>query len=170
MIAGFVLTGMMGAGKSCVGKLLAGRVGLPFYDLDETIVESEGASIREIILGRGEDAFRRLESLHLRNLCDSASGILAVGGGTGLDPGNRALLNGWGPVFYLRAAPAVLAARLRRSGREERPLLIGSDPAEILREILKRRSSIYEEADWIIDTDDLSADEVAVAIEDRLSE
>ncbi len=167
---GIALTGMMGAGKSIVGRLLARELSRPFLDMDEEIERREGATIADIFRERGEVSFRALESTLLRETCGSFDGVLATGGGVVLSSANRALLSRWGTVVYLKADATVLAGRLGGDGRSVRPLLAkGVSLDGILKEMLSRRDVFYSEAEWIIDTSALSPREVCGRIVESLS-
>lgn len=158
------LTGMMGSGKSAVGRILAVRLGVPFVDLDETIEAGEGRSIAEIFEGDGEEAFRAIESAHLAGACVRPRAVISTGGGVVLRAENRAALRRWGIVVYLRAAASTLAARLSGTERARRPLLAGADAEERLLALLASRRPFYEEADLVVDTDGLTPEEVAALI------
>ncbi|MBN1826288.1 MAG: shikimate kinase [Candidatus Eisenbacteria bacterium] len=158
------LVGMMGAGKSTAGPLLAVRLGVPFFDLDRRIAEECGRSVTAIIRDDGEERFREREASLLAELLRRPAGVIAAGGGAVLGEENRRALRDWGRVVYLRAAPETLAARLTLAGITERPLLDGGAPLEALRKILETRAPLYEEADRIIDTDRLTPEETAAAV------
>lgn len=161
------LTGMMGAGKSSLGRLLSALLGSAFLDLDQRIVEVDGRDIEAIFSEEGEDYFRLLESRLLAKACESFDGVLATGGGAAHSSENRRILKEWGRVIYLRATPGVLAQRLKaESGR---PLLSGGEPIEErLAKLLRARSAGYEEAEIVIDTDHLTEKEVVSAILEAL--
>ena len=149
-----LLVGMMGAGKTTVGRLLAERLRWPYADSDERVEEATGLTVPELFAERGEAAFRAAESAALHEVVrDPSQQVVSVAGGAVLDPANRALLQRSGTVVWLRAAPGTLGARVG-DGRG-RPLL-GGDPPEALARLDRVRRPLYEEvADVVIDVDDL---------------
>ncbi|MFQ5416278.1 MAG: shikimate kinase [Myxococcota bacterium] len=158
------LVGMMGAGKSKVGRALAERLGLPFADTDADVVARSGRSIADLFSAEGEAAFRALE----REAIEARAGeqaVVSLGGGAIAQPGTAALLRRTGTLVYLRATPATLLDRLGDcSGR---PLLAGLTPeerAEHLVELLRERSPYYEKADVVVDVDGRSAEENTRAV------
>ncbi len=161
-----LLVGMMGAGKSTVARLVAGRLDRPWVDTDSAVERLAGSSVSEIFAARGEAAFRALEARVLAEvLARPDPAVVSVGGGAVLDPVGRAELRRGGTVVWLRARPATL---LRRVGRNaSRPLLAGdpAGPAAALGRIEAERRVLYEEvATAVIDVDDLGADAVAARV------
>lgn len=159
-----VLVGMMGAGKSTVGRLVADRLGWRFVDVDEVVERDAGATIPELFATRGEAWFRAAETAALAAvLSDSADAVVSVGGGAVVAAENRRVLRQAGSVVWLRARPATLARRIGTA--PTRPLLHGADAEARLAELSAARDAHYEEvADVVIDVDDLSADEVATRV------
>ncbi|MCS7301525.1 MAG: 3-dehydroquinate synthase [Fimbriimonadales bacterium] len=153
------LVGMMGSGKSVVGRRVAERLALPYYDLDALIEQQVGASVAQIFERGGETAFRAYEQAALRRVADAPAGVVATGGGAVLSEANRALMRRTGWVVYLKAAPDVLWRRLRHTAN--RPLLQTPAPRDTLEQILQTRAPLYEEADWIVETDALTPEQVA---------
>jgi len=155
-----VLVGMMGAGKSSVGKLLADRLELPFFDVDSWIEDEEGLSISKLFETRGEAAFRNLEANVLASfLANPVASVLSVGGGAVTEPRNRTAMNHHGRVVWLRANDATLATRLGDGA--DRPLLAGRDTATELARLSTERTPMYTEvADVIVDVDDLRLEDV----------
>lgn len=148
-----VLVGLMGAGKSAVGKRLAARLGLPFIDADTEIERAAGRTIEEIFAIEGEAAFRRGErKVMARLLVETPVHILATGGGAFMDPETRALIKERGVSVWLKADLDILVARTSR--RNHRPLLRQGDPSEILRELIRRRYPTYAEADLTVESDE----------------
>jgi shikimate kinase len=149
-----VLVGMMGAGKTTVGRELARRLGWRFADSDAMVEASTGSTVVELFATRGEAAFRSEESRVLAEaLADGPPAVVSAAGGVVLDPANRTLLASSGAVVWLRADPATLAARVGPG--EGRPLL-GDDPATALAELDAVRRPLYGEvADVIVDVDEL---------------
>jgi len=158
-----LLVGMMGAGKSTVGGLVARRLGWAFVDSDALVEEETGTTVAALFAERGEASFRRTESAVLRRVLDSeVPVVVSMGGGAVLDPANRALLRGSGTVVWLRAEPATLASRVGRGAG--RPLL-GRHPASALEHLDAARRPLYlEVADRVVDVDGLTPEEVAEAV------
>jgi shikimate kinase/3-dehydroquinate synthase len=156
------LIGNMGSGKTTVGRLVAQRLGAPFYDLDQRIEQATGQTIAKLFAQQGEEAFRQLERKALAETLLLPDGIVATGGGVVLDERNRKAMRLLGWVVYLRAAPETLWQRLQHA--TDRPLLRAESPYETLQAIAQAREPLYQEADWVIETDALSPEEVAEAI------
>jgi shikimate kinase/3-dehydroquinate synthase len=156
------LIGNMGSGKTTVGKRVAERLGLPFYDLDQRIEQATGLTIAELFAQQGEARFRDLESRALAEIACLPQGVVATGGGVVLRETNRVLMRRTGWVIYLRASPDTLWRRLKHA--TDRPLLRTESPYETLRAIVQAREPLYQEADWVIDTDARTPEEVAEAI------
>lgn len=163
-----VLVGLMGSGKTTVGRIVADRRGWEFLDSDEVIEASTGRTVREIWLDDGEPAFRRLETAALRvALDDPDNSVIAAAGGVVLSEENRAALNGADAlVVWLTADTSVLAARASRG--DHRPLL-DEDPEGALRAMAAAREPLYREvADVAIDVGERTPDEIADEIEKQL--
>ena len=138
------LVGLMGAGKTTVGRQLAKRLGRPFYDSDHEIVERTGVPIPTIFEIEGEEGFRRRESQAIEELTASTDIVLATGGGVVLNPENRARLHNTGWVVYLNVPPTLLFERTRHD--RNRPLLRVPDPLAKLEELHRQRDPLYREA------------------------
>ncbi|GAB3657304.1 shikimate kinase [Ramlibacter alkalitolerans] len=138
------LVGMPGSGKTTVGRQLARRLMLPFFDSDHVIEERLGCSIRDYFAHQGEAAFRDLEQQVLAELANGPEAVLATGGGAVLREANRACLRAAGPVLYLRSSPEELYRRLRHD--TSRPLLQVADPLAKLRELYEQRDPLYQQA------------------------
>lgn len=151
-----VLVGLMGAGKTKVGRRLAARLGLPFFDSDIEIEEAAGETIEEIFRYRGESVFREGERRVIARLLAQPTHILATGGGAFMDPGTREAIRRRGVSVWLRADLDVLLARVAR--RANRPLLKERDPRAVMAELIERRSPIYAEADLAIDSSESTAE------------
>ena len=164
-----LLVGMMGSGKTTVGRLLAARLGLPFLDSDAEVVRSTGRTVKEIFETDGEAAFRAEERRVLAEaVCSPEPTVVAVAGGAVLDPRNRALLrDDAGSVVWLRAGPATLA---RRVGHGRGRPLLRDDPRGTLTRLAAERAPLYAEvADVVVDVDRAApvavADAVLAAVE-----
>lgn len=136
-----VLVGLMGAGKSTVGRRLAARLGLPFVDADAEIETAAGMSIADIFDRFGEPYFRDGERRVIARLMDGERRVIATGGGAFVDAETRAAILDTGYAVWLDAAPAVLAERVAR--RDTRPLLRGGDPRAVLEELARARNPFY---------------------------
>ncbi|HTI01184.1 MAG TPA: 3-dehydroquinate synthase [Acidisoma sp.] len=154
-----VLVGIMGAGKTAVGKRLAGNLGLPFVDTDHEVEAAAGFSVSEIFERFGEAAFRDVERRVIRRLLDGPRVVLATGGGAFMDAETRGVIRGRGLSIWIRAPLALLLKRV--AGRTHRPLLMSGDPGTILQGLMKLRHPIYAEADIVIDSRDESVDSMA---------
>jgi shikimate kinase len=145
-----VLVGLMGAGKTNIGRRLAARLGLAFHDSDSEIEAAAGESIEEMFRNRGEAAFREGERRVIARMLADSVHVLATGGGAFVDPTTRALIARRGVSVWLRADLEILLARVLR--RNNRPLLKAWDPRAILAELIERRYPIYGEADLVVDS------------------
>jgi shikimate kinase len=145
-----VLVGMMGAGKTAVGRRLAKALGWPFRDADAAIEAAAGTSIANIFAEIGEPAFRVKERQVVARLLNGERMVLALGGGAFIDPQTRALVHAKALSIWLRADLEILARRTGRPGK--RPLLAQGDPRTVLADLLAQRSPIYGQADVIIDS------------------
>lgn len=146
-----VLVGMPGAGKSSVGRQLARRLNVAFWDSDAVIEQRIGCTIREFFDQQGEAAFRDLEAEVIRELCTGEDCVLATGGGSVLRPENRAVLHANGTVMYLRASPDQLYRRLKNDTK--RPLLQVADPLQALKDLYAVRDPLYREtAHFVMET------------------
>lgn len=151
----------MGVGKTTVGRLLASRTALPFWDTDQAVVEMAGQSIADIFATDGEPRFRELETRAIFNL--KLPAVVALGGGSLGAPENYARVKKSGRLVYLRAKLPTLSARLENSA-ESRPLILGlsaSERAQKIAWLFETRQAIYQMAEFKIDTD--GKDPAAVA-------
>ena len=144
------LVGLMGVGKSSIGRRLAAALGMPFRDADVEIEAAAGASISEIFAKFGEAAFRDGERRVIARLLDGPPHVLATGGGAFNDPETRRLIREKAVSVWLKADLEVLAARVRK--RDTRPLLIGKDPMEVLSAQARDRYPAFAEADITVET------------------
>ena len=147
-----VLVGLMGAGKTNIGKRLATRLRLPFVDADHEIEAAAGETIEEIFENRGEAVFREGERRIIARLLEGSPCVLATGGGAFMDPQTRAAIRERGISVWLRAELDLLVARVAR--RANRPLLKRGDAREILGALMEKRHPIYAEADLVVDSID----------------
>lgn len=171
-----VLVGMMGSGKTEVGRRCAERLALPFLDTDDLVEATDGRAVREIFALEGETAFRAMERAAVQDAAASpAPAVISCGGGAVLDPANRRALRKKGFVVWLRASPGELARRVEAVGLTERPLLSsvaasggasGSASGNQLADTIQRLAAIREEAygaaaHVAVETEGCSPDEVA---------
>ena len=129
-----VLVGLMGAGKTSVGKRLAARLGRPFVDADAEVEAAAGGSVAEIFARLGEAAFRDGERRVMARLLDGQPSVLAAGGGAFIDPATRALVAAKGISLWLRADLEILVRRTQ--GRDHRPLLNAGNPKDVLKKMI----------------------------------
>ncbi len=153
------LIGMMGTGKSTVGRLAAQRIGIGFFDTDDIVEARVGETISEIWERSGEPEFRELESDAIREIVAAGNALGATGGGAVLSAPNRSLMTSSGRVVWLKASPDV--ALLRMPEFADRPLLSGVSGPHSYSEILDTRQPQYASiADHVVDTDEKDLDEV----------
>jgi len=151
-----VLVGLMGAGKSKIGRRLAARLNLPFFDSDHEIEVAAGESIEEIFANRGERVFRDGERRVIARLLAQPVHVLATGGGAFMDEATRHVIERRGVSLWLRAELDVLVSRVSR--RSNRPLLKSGDPRAILGELIENRYPVYAEANVVIDSGEGSSE------------
>jgi shikimate kinase len=157
-----VLVGLMGAGKTTIGRRLAKRLGLPFLDSDEEIERAADHKIADIFDRFGEASFRDGERRVLRRLVGGPPKVIATGGGAFMDAQTRALVLDKAIAVWLRAEAETLAERAARRGR--RPLLRDGDPAEVLRALAEVRDPVYAEAQVHVVSEGVSHDEAVEKI------
>jgi shikimate kinase len=145
-----VLVGLMGAGKSKIGRRLAARLNLPFFDSDHEIEMAADESIEEIFANRGEQVFRDGERRVIARLLDQPVHVLATGGGAFMDEVTRRVIERRGVSVWLRADLDVLVLRVSR--RNNRPLLKVGDTRTVLAELIERRYPVYGEANVIVES------------------
>jgi len=163
------LVGMMGAGKSSVGRRLAAKLGVPFHDADAEIEEAAGCSISEIFDRYGEAAFRDGERKIVARLLSQPPHVLATGGGAFIDPETRAKIRDMAISVWIKVPVDVLLARVGR--RDSRPLLRDRDPREVMEKLLETREPIYGEADLIVESENgphgAMVDKIVEALKER---
>lgn len=168
-VKSIVLVGMMGAGKSSVGRALERRTGLTRLDTDEMVAARFGMPISEIFEKHGEEKFRDAETQTLRNLAPDRAAIIVTGGGIILRSENVDLLKRLGAIVWLNGDETTLFERASR--RNTRPLLQKDDPRAIFSELLRKRAPIYKTAaDFEINTSNLTHDQVAETILIKMEE
>jgi shikimate kinase len=149
-MANIILTGFMGTGKTSVGKRLASKTGLAFCDIDSSIVELTGKSIKEIFATEGEAKFREIETSVIRSTLKNDNQVISTGGGAVISDVNRGLFRSTGFIVNLTAQTDVLMERLQYD--DERPLLLCENIRETISKMLCDRESYYADADIRIDT------------------
>jgi shikimate kinase len=162
-----VLIGMMGVGKSSIGRRLGARLGIPFIDADAEIESAAGMSIPDIFARHGEAAFRSGEARVIARLLNGGPQVLATGGGAVMDPATRALIQQRGVSIWLSAEFELLLRRISKR-KAERPMLQTADPAATLRELLAAREPVYAQADLTVQSRDVPHDAVVAEIVERL--
>jgi shikimate kinase len=149
-----VLVGLMGAGKTTVGRRLAEKLGLAFVDADHEIELAAGQTIPEIFTQYGEDYFREGERKVIARLLENGAQVLATGGGAYMNAETREAVRRHGIAIWLRADFDLLMRRVRR--RSNRPLLQNDDPEAVMRNLIAERYPIYAEADLTVDSRDVA--------------
>ena len=163
-----VLVGMMGSGKTAVGKALAARLSVPFLDSDAEIEKAANMTISEIFHRDGEEFFRARESEVIDRLLDTQRGILSTGGGAFLSERNRRMMSEKGVSVWLNADLDLLWSRVK--GNNTRPLLRTAHPYETLRELFEARAPIYRQADLSVAADPgYAIDDMAAQVEAALA-
>lgn len=160
------LVGLMGVGKSTVGRKLAESVGAAFVDSDEEIEKAAGLSVQEIFDRLGEPEFRRGERRVIERLLNGPPIVLATGGGAYMDPETRALMKQKATTVWLRADLDVIWKRVSR--RDTRPLLKRENPKQALADLNAARAPVYAEADIVIDSNDGPSGDALKAIREKL--
>jgi shikimate kinase len=185
--ANIALTGFMAAGKTVVGRRLARSLGWSFVDLDAVIEAKEGRAVRDIFSGRysggdetdavirgvlaeevlgGEHYFRELEKAALGQVLNGSEQVIALGGGAVVDPDNLRLLKERSLLIWLKVSPQTVLGRTGET--DDRPLLQGPDRLKRIEELSAERESIYAEADFTLDTDELTVDQVVQRIQQQI--
>ncbi len=160
------LVGLMGVGKTTVGRRLAAALRLPFLDADHEIETAAGLTVSEIFERYGEPAFRDGERKVIARLLDGQRCVLATGGGAFMDPATRAKMKATALTVWLRADLDLLMARV--SKKATRPLLKADDPRAVMERLMAARYPVYAEADLTVDSRDGPHDRVVKAVLDAL--
>ncbi len=162
-----VMIGLMGCGKSAVGRRLATKLGLPFVDADEEIEKAAGQSIEDIFVEHGEAYFRDGECKVIARLLRSGPQVLATGGGAFMSEATRQAIAENGVSVWLKADLPVLMRRVAK--RDNRPLLKTGDPEAVMRELMDTRYPVYANADVTVESRDVPHDTIVGDILDRLA-
>jgi len=162
-----VLIGLMGAGKTAVGRRLASRLDLPFVDADSEIEAAAGETISEIFAEYGEDYFRQGERKVIARLLKGGPQVLATGGGAYMDAATRANIKARGVSIWLKADLKVLLKRVGR--RDNRPLLAKGDPGTVMKKLMDLRYPVYAEAEVIVESRDVPHDAMVGNVIDALA-
>ena len=162
-----VLIGLMGAGKTAVGRRLANRLDLTFTDADSEIELAAGQTVSEIFAEHGEPYFRQGESRVIARLLQGGPQVLATGGGAYMDARTRANIKARGISIWLKAELPVLLHRVRRRGN--RPLLASGDADKVMRELMEKRYPVYAEADITVESRELPHDVIVAEVAEALS-
>lgn len=162
-----VLVGLMGAGKTTIGRRLARQMELPFVDADAEIEKAAGQTVAEIFETYGEDHFREGERKVITRLLQNGPQILATGGGAFMNEEIRSEIARHGISIWLKADHALLTKRLGK--RSIRPLLKAGDPDKIIGELIKKRYPVYEQADFVVKSRDVPHDTIVFDILGALS-
>jgi shikimate kinase len=165
-----VLVGMMGAGKSSIGRRLAARLEIPFVDADAEIERAAGMTISDIFAKHGETSFRSGEARVIARLLDAGPQVLATGGGAFMNAETRVLIGQKGISIWLKADFDILMRRIRR--RNDRPLLNTENPADTLQRLIEERYPVYQLADVTVHSRDVPhdtiVDEILSAVAQRI--
>jgi shikimate kinase len=163
-----VMVGLMGCGKSAVGRRLATRLGLPFVDADEEIEKAAGKTIEDIFAEHGEPYFRDGERKVLARLLRSGPQVLATGGGAFMNSESREAIAQVGVSIWLKADLALLVRRVAK--RNNRPLLKNGDPEVVLQTLIDTRYPLYAEANITVESRDVPHEVIVAEIIERLGE
>ena len=161
-----VLVGLMGAGKTTLGRRIAPELGLPFIDSDSEIEKAAGCTIREIFKNSGEKIFRDVERRVMLRLLSQNPAVIGSGGGSFMDVDTRNLIRKKGTSIWLRADLELLYRRAR--SRTHRPLLNNDNPRKTLMRLMKERHTVYQKADLIFDVTEEPPDKMAIRLVETL--
>ena len=158
-----VLVGMMGVGKSSIGRRLGARLGVPFVDADAEIEKAAGMNIADIFARHGETYFRSGEARVIARLLEGGPQVLATGGGAVMNTDTRAAIKAKGVSIWLNAEFDLLMRRINKR-KNERPLLQTADPAATLRQLLEERAPVYAQADLTVQSREVPHDAIVSEI------
>jgi shikimate kinase len=158
-----VLVGMMGVGKSSIGRRLAARINVPFVDADAEIEKAAGMNIADIFARHGEPYFRSGEARVIARLLEGGPQVLATGGGATMNADTRAAIKAKGVSIWLNAEFDVLMRRINKR-KNDRPMLQTADPAATLRELLAERAPVYAQADLAVQSREVPHDAIVTEI------
>ena len=161
-----VLVGLMGAGKTTLGRRIAPELGLPFIDSDSEVEKAAGCTIGEIFKNSGEKIFRDVEKRVMLRLLSQSPAVIGSGGGSFMDVDTRNLIREKGTSIWLRADLELLYRRARR--RTHRPLLNNDDPRKTLMRLMEERYAVYQKADLIFDVTEEPPDKMAIKLVETL--
>ena len=161
-----VLVGLMGAGKTTLGRRIAPELGLPFIDSDSEVEKVAGCTIGEIFKNSGEKIFRDVERRVMLRLLSQSPAVIGSGGGSFMDVNTRNLIRKKGTSIWLRADLELLYRRARR--RTHRPLLNNDDPRKTLMRLMEERYAVYQKADLIFDVTEEPPDKMAIKLVETL--
>jgi shikimate kinase len=164
-----VLVGMMGVGKSSIGRRVAARLGVPFVDADMEIEKAAGTSIADIFARHGEASFRSGEARVIARLLDGGPQVLATGGGAVMNPETRAAIKAKGVSIWLNADADVLMRRISKR-KHERPMLHTDDPLATLRALLVEREPAYAESDLTVQSREVPHEAIVTEIIDAVAD
>ena len=157
-----ILIGFMGTGKSVVGKLLAKKLNRDFLESDDMIEAKENTTIKDIFEKKSEPYFRSIEKEAIKEAAKRENVVISAGGGAIIDEDNFNNLKNSGIIICLKASPETILNRTK--DLKTRPLLNVPDPKKRIEDLLAKRESYYNKADYIVDTDNLSVDDVVLKI------
>ena len=163
-----VLIGMMGVGKSSIGRRLGARLGVPFVDADAEIEKAAGMNIADIFARHGETYFRSGEARVIARLLEGGPQVLATGGGAVMNADTRAVVKAKGVSIWLNAEFDLLMRRINKR-KNERPLLQTADPAATLRQLLEERAPVYAQADLTVQSREVPHDAIVSEIMQALT-
>nr|WP_321443117.1 shikimate kinase [uncultured Cohaesibacter sp.] len=163
-----IMIGLMGAGKTTIGRRLANRLSIPFRDADHEIEAAANMSVADIFSEHGESHFRDGEKRVIARLLDQGDQVLATGGGAWMNEQTRTLVNDKGISVWLKAEFDILMARVRR--RSHRPLLKDPDPEGVMRRLMDERYPVYALADVTVDSIDVPHEKIVTFVIEALED